>query len=130
MNIVKISAVAIIAVFLSTLLKRTNPVASICIILTTGVVIIFSVIKELTDIFNNIENLFIIGGIDTESYKNIIKITGVAYFTEITSGLCRDADENSLAVKIEIVGRISIVYFTLPIISNLIDIIKNAILLI
>ena len=127
MNIVKISAVAIVAVLLSALLKKTNPVTSVCIILSAGLVIILSVINELADIFNTIESLFIMGGIDTESYKLIIKITGVAYFTEITSGLCKDADENSLAIKLEIAGRICIVYLTLPIISDLVDVLRNAI---
>ncbi len=130
MDITKVAAIAIIGILLSTLLKKTNPAIALCTVISACVAIIAVLADDLYMIITEFCKLLESGGISNSGYKSIIKVIGVAYFTEICSGLCKDAGESALAAKLDIAGRICILSFTLPLISELIEVIMDAISLI
>lgn len=130
MDITKVAAIAIVCMLLSTLLKKTNPAIALCIVISACIAIITVIADDLYTVITEFNNLIESGGISNSGYKSILKVIGAAYFTEICSGLCKDAGESALATKIDIAGRIFILSFTLPMISELINVIIDAISLI
>lgn len=55
----------------------------------------------------------------SEYFPILIKALGIAMAIQITSDICKDAGENSLAERIAVFGRAEILILTIPIIKNL-----------
>ena len=55
----------------------------------------------------------------------IIKILAVAYITDFTSQLCKDAGEGSIGTKVEFAGKIMIFYLALPVLSAILEMISS-----
>ena len=53
----------------------------------------------------------------------LIKITGIAFLSEFAVSICKDSGEAAIASKIEIGSKIIIISMSIPIISNLLEII-------
>ncbi|KKC29766.1 mutants block sporulation after engulfment [Caldanaerobacter subterraneus subsp. pacificus DSM 12653] len=60
-------------------------------------------------------------GLDTIYFVTTLKIIGIAYITEFGSQLCQDANEKNLASKIEIAGKVMIIFLSIPIIIGLVE---------
>ena len=56
-----------------------------------------------------------------EYMEIILKTLAIAYITQISSEMCRECGENSIAFGIETVGKIEIVILSLPLINSIIS---------
>ncbi len=56
------------------------------------------------------------------SYLGILlKVTGITYLSEFSSGLCRDAGYQAVAAQVELFGKVSVLLAGMPVILSLID---------
>ena len=53
----------------------------------------------------------------------LLKITGIAFLAEFAVSVCKDAGEGAIASKIEIGSKVIIIFLSIPIISNLLELI-------
>ena len=51
----------------------------------------------------------------------LLKIVGITYVAEFSSGLCKDAGYSAIANQIELVGKLSIIAISMPIVLALIN---------
>lgn len=130
MDITKIAAIAVISTLLIILLKGKNPLFAALVALAATAVMAAYTADGLSEIFTSFQKLFEAGGIEPVYCKSIMKVIGIAYFTEITSALCRDAGESAIAQKLELAGRVAVIIFTMPVVSQLLDVIIEALNLI
>lgn len=120
MNIFKIMGLALLCTLLSSVVKGFKKEFSIYIIIASGL-LFFSVISDYTlEIFTHIETLCQRVGIDFEFAEIILKVTGIAYISEFTSSVCRDSGETSLALKVDLAGKLIILLASLPVMESLI----------
>ncbi len=130
MDIAKIAAIAITATLLILLLRGKNPVfAALTALLATALMATYT-ISGFGEIFTSFNTLFETGGIEPFYYKSVIKVIGIAYFTEIISALCRDAGESAIAKKLELAGRVAVLMLTMPAVTQLMRVIIEALSLI
>ena len=125
MEILKIVALAITGVLLAVLMKSFNKEISIYIILATVIILFISIIDELTEIF-----LFLEGIYDNVSYGKtffpvILKVLAVAYITDFTAQLCRDAGEGTIGTKVELAGKVIIFYLAMHILTAILELIGS-----
>lgn len=123
MEILKIVALALTGVILAALMKSVNKDISIYIILATVIILFLSIIDRLSEIF-----LFLQGIYDNVTYGKtffpvILKVLAVAYITDFTSQLCKDAGEGAIASKVELAGKVIIFYLAMPILTAILDLI-------
>lgn len=130
MEIAKLASIAITATLLIVVLKDKNPVFALLTALAATVIMAGYTVLGLGEIFSDFERLFEVGGIDASYGKIIIKVIAVAYFTEITSALCRDAGETAIAQKLDLAGRVAVLILTVPAVSQLMTVIIEALNLI
>ena len=126
MDTAKICASAICATLFCLLLRQKNPAAAMLVALAGGLYVTVCLLPTLGEVFAGLSDIMAAGGIDSAKCINIIKVTGIAYFTEICSGLCRDAGESALAAKLEIAGRVAVLALTVPVVKGLIEVISDA----
>ena len=51
----------------------------------------------------------------------LIKMLGIAFTAEFSSNLCRDVGYSSVAAQIELIGKLSILLISAPIVEALLD---------
>ncbi len=123
MEVIKIIGIALIALVIIILIKQYKPEFAIYISLLTGVLILIFVMDKLTGIINLLQTMTSKASINSTFLVILIKITGIAFLSEFAVSICKDSGEGALASKIEIGSKIIIISMSIPIISNLLEII-------
>ena len=123
MEIIKIIGIAFIALIIIIMLKQYRPEYAVFISILTGVLILFLVMDKLTGIINLIQSIQDKYSINTQFIAILIKITGIAFLSEFAVSICKDSGEAAIASKIELGSKIIIISMSIPIISNLLEII-------
>lgn len=115
----KIIAISLITVILSSIIKSKNSEISTIINVCGGVLIftsVYEILEELLSFFLlNTENL----NIDFDIIKLAIKIIGVGYITEFTADIVEDFGNKLIASKVVFGGKVVVCGMTLPIIKKL-----------
>lgn len=60
-------------------------------------------------------------GMSGEHSLLLIRATGIALIAQFASQLCRDAEENALAGRVELAGRTALMGMTLPLLTELLQ---------
>lgn len=128
MEIYKVVGIGIISTVLILLLKENKREDfAILVNIASAIVIIVLIITKLEDIIVLISNLINKTGISMKYLEVLLKITGITYIVSIASSICKDANQNTIAEKIEIAGKIYIVSYSIPLITEVLSIIGNLI---
>lgn len=121
MEIFQIVILGIVVLIILTVLKETNPEMAIILRLVAGVIIFMMILPKLSAIVEVLNTLARKSGLDNIYFMTTLKIIGIAYITEFGVQLCLDANEKNLASKIEIAGKIIIIFLSIPIIVALME---------
>ena len=124
-EIFKVIGVGFITVITAVLLKGTKPELSFAVTVV-GIIIILSFV---VDMLRGTMALFVsiseIGGVDNSLLKLLLKIVGVGYLTEFGAGILTDFGSSSIADKVTLVGKITIVLLSMPVLENLLQLISG-----
>lgn len=118
---IKIVLIAVTGVFLSLLLKQTNPMFSTISSIITGVIIIGFLIGDIKNLVDTVSIFNSSYGISDENLKLLLKILGISYITQFASSISEDCGEKYIAQKIEFAGKVFILSFSLPILIELVN---------
>ena len=125
MDILKISAIGITAVFLSAAIKKDSPYFALLIGLATGVLIIFLIAEPVKEVFYVLDKLSKESGINSAYLSIVIKVIGIAYISEFAVQISHDAGESSIAGKIELAGKILIMAVSAPVLLSLTELVMG-----
>ena len=123
MEIFKIVGVGLLTCFLSILIKQIKPEFYFFVLISGGAVIILLVLDKLTTVISYFFKLFEKTKIDPSTFFVVLKIIGIAFLTEFAAGICVDSGNASIGDKVIFAGKIIILFLSLPIFTNLIEII-------
>ena len=115
----KIIAIALITVFLSSIIKNKNSELSLIVSICGGVLIFiecFEMLEDVVDFFMETSEKFVV---DFDIIKLIIKVIGVGYITEFTADIVEDFGNKTIASKVVLGGKLVVCGITLPIIKKL-----------
>ncbi|MFV0440349.1 MAG: SpoIIIAC/SpoIIIAD family protein [Lachnospirales bacterium] len=114
-----------ISLIIAVILKEYNPQFLIFVPIILTVIIFFEVAPYIKEIAGVIYEMVQILNSSNFYIEEIGKMIGIAYLSEISIAICKDAGQNAIGQKIEIVSKIAVLYIGLPIISELLNIILN-----
>lgn len=123
MEIFQIVGIGIVATILVAILKGIRSDFAIYISIVAGIIIFSMVIQHISYIIDTIRDLSRKANLEITYFSTILKIIGTAYVVEFGSQISRDAGENSIAMKIELAGKIIIMTLAIPILLSLMDLI-------
>lgn len=123
MEIFKIVGIGIVATVLIIILKSTRPEFALYISLVTGVIIFSMILGELSYVIQTLNTLARRTNVEFTYFSTILKIIGMAYIVEFGAQISRDAGEDSIALKIELGGKVLIMVLAIPILLALMDLI-------
>ncbi len=125
METARIIGIGIIGTILCVMLKDYRPELSVCVAILTGIAVIWQTVPTAYTVINEIYELFDDSKINASYFKMITKIIGIAYITQFSSEIAKDAGFGAIAKKLEFAGKISVIFIMLPAVRELIDIIIN-----
>ncbi|MDQ0337736.1 stage III sporulation protein AD [Caldalkalibacillus uzonensis] len=127
MEIIQIVGVGLVACVLALVLKEQKPVFAFLLATFTGVLIFFFLIGKIYDVIRVLERLAVEGGLNLIYLKTILQIIGIAYIAEFAAQITRDAGQGAIASKIELAGKVLIMFMAIPIITVIIETVINLI---
>lgn len=125
MEIYQLVGIGIVATSLILIIRDLRPEFTIFISLVTGIIIFVALIPNLIYVLDVMRDLSQKVEIEIVYFSTILKIIGIAYIVEFGSQICRDAGENSIAIKIEMAGKLSILVLSIPILLGLMELIMK-----
>ena len=126
-DITVVCIIAVIASVLTLVLRKDRPEISVIIAIAAGTIIIFMVLPAAEGVAKLFVNISEIAGIGSEYISVIIKSCVIAIVSGVCASTCRDAGNSSLALKLEIAGRITIIVLAMPVINTLLNVILSVI---
>jgi len=126
-EVFKIIGIGIVATVIILLLKENKPEFAILVSIVTSIAIFYIIIDKLILVVDVITDIAKKANVDFVYYTTILKIIGIAYIVEFGSQISRDAGEESIASKIELGGKVTIMVLAIPILIALMNLILNII---
>lgn len=119
-TLIKISAIVIVFVLLSLLLK-SNDFGFIFFLRIAVICIIFYLIFDVLSAFlTQIVDMFTVLEIDGYYIKTLIKVAGIAIVSDFISDTLKDNNENALSRIVEMSAKIFIIVSSLPMMNSLV----------
>lgn len=115
----KIGAMAIIAASLAALVRSYRPELGIQVGIAAGLLILLTVIGEITGIIAAIKETAASYGLDSGFLGVVFKVIGIAYVAQFAAQACRDSGEGAIAGKVELAARIVMLALALPTVMTL-----------
>jgi len=125
MELFKIIGVALITAVTSILLKSTKPELSFAVGIAGAIVILIFIIDLLQNSINILASIANASGINGGLMKLLLKIVGVGYLTEFGAGVLSDFGNNSLADKVVLGGKLTILVLSLPILESMLTLVSK-----
>ena len=104
-------------------MKSNKPEFAILVSIVTGIIIFSMILSKLVFVVDTINSLSNKVDVNISYFNTILKIIGMAYIVEFASQISRDAGQDSIAMKIELGGKVMIMVLALPILLALMDLI-------
>lgn len=122
---VNVAVIGIVAVLVAILFKKGREEYSLYISIGACFIILLLGIGKLEIILDTINRLQ--GYIKfNKAYINIlVKIIGITYVTEFSASLCKDSGYQAIGEQVELIGKLSILAISMPILLALLDTINN-----
>ncbi len=122
---INVAMIGIVAVLIAIIFKKGREEYSLYISIAACFIILMLGIGKLEVILDTITRLQ--GYIKiNKAYVNIlIKIIGITYVTEFAASLCKDSGYQAIGEQVELVGKLSILAISMPILLALLDTINN-----
>lgn len=123
MKIGVLMALIIIAVILALSLKGRNPEISSIISLGLCLSIIAICVQRMKLIIYRIRAVSLNVDMDKSYIVILLKLIGIAYICEFAAGISKDAGYSAVASQIELLGKLTMLMVSLPVLGQVIDII-------
>ena len=118
MEILKIIMVALAGVTAASLVKSVRAEVSVYIALATGVILLIMILGSLTGLFEYFEAIYSRVEYGREYFPVIIKVLVIAYLSDFTAQLCKDAGQAAIGTKVEMAGKVMIFLISVPVLAS------------
>lgn len=121
MELIHMIGFAIVVTALVLVLRDQSPTIAFLLILFASVVMILFVLHHVTEAFVFVQRLAERAQVHSVFLVTIVKMIGIAYIAEFGAHIVRDAQLESLAHHIELIGKVLLLLLAIPILTAVIE---------
>lgn len=125
MEVVQVVIIGIVSTILIVILKKNNAEFGLYIGIAASIVIFFIIMDKLGVIMDLLSTLTNLINVSDIYLKILLQIIGIGFITEFGAQLCKDAGQQAIASKIEMVGKIMILIISMPVILSIVNLITD-----
>lgn len=118
---IKIAILGIVVTMFCVYFKAKQPEISTVIAVICCIFVFSFAITKLEVILDAIHQIQDYIKINNTYITILLKIVGITYVAEFSSGICKDAGYSAIANQIQLVGKLSIIAISMPIVLALIN---------
>ena len=122
---IRIAAIGIVVILLALQFKGGRQEYGLYLVLAAGFLIFSSVIGQMSDLLGTIRSYLSEISVSGSYLTILYKMIGIAYLSEFSSGICKDAGYSFLAGQIELAGKLTIFTISLPVVLAVFDTMKS-----
>ncbi len=123
MDVMKIIGVAFVTTVTSIILRVTKPELAFSVTITGILIILMYAVDAMQGVLFVFQSIALKTGVDNSLIKLLLKIVGVGYLTEFGAGIITDFGAPSIADKVSVCGKITIILMALPIFESLLSLV-------
>jgi len=112
-----VTGLAIVLVVIQAQLREINKPWAVLASTAFIVVVVLSVLPQLAQVTEVLNSLSARAGVDSFYVAPVLKAIAIVHVTSFGAEICRDADENAMAVVVELAGKIVILLVALPVVE-------------
>jgi len=125
MSIIQVGILGVVGVLLALQLKQTKSEIGSYICITISVIVFFHLLEHLETLVNTVREIGTYIQIDLTYIGTLVKMLGITYLSEFSSGICKDAGYQTIATQIEMFAKITILVLSMPILLALLKTIQE-----
>ena len=125
MSVLTIGILGIAGALLAVELKGLKGEYGIYLVAAVGLVIFFYGVTKLKTVSETIRQVQSYIRLNRMYLEVLLKMIGITYIAEFSSGICKDAGYGSLGSQIEIFGKLSVLAVSMPILLALLDTVQQ-----
>ena len=91
------------------------------LVIAAGTLAALAITPHLREIVNGMAALAAAGGVQDGYMSQLLKVAGISLLMDFAAQTCRDAGEDGLAMKVELVGRVMLIALALPVMQALLS---------
>ena len=118
-GVLQAAGFAVIAALMAMTLRAAYAQAGAAVAIAAGLMLLAAAVERLTPVAGMLEELSRKAGVEKGTAGLLIKLVGMAYLTEFSAQICRDAGEEGLGAKAALCGKALILLETLPLIREI-----------
>lgn len=121
MDILRIAGLALLGAFTAMLLKGSKGEFSTIAGLAMALLVCGYVVINLLEVVTRIEGLWNRIAPDAEFLHILLRIVGITYISDLTSGICKECGYGVLAGQVAVAGKMGVLLAGFPIFMNLLE---------
>ena len=125
MNMIQIGIIGVAGTLLAVQFKSGKSEYGIYISVALSLVIFFAIIGRLEVIIDALRTIANYINMDTAYIGTLIQMLGITYVAEFSAGICKDAGYQTIALQIEIFGKLAVLVLSMPVLMALLNTIKD-----
>lgn len=125
MSIIQVGILGVAGVLLAIQLKQAKAEAAIYLCIGISILIFFSILGHLETLVSTVREIGEYIQIDASYIGILMKMLGITYLAEFSSGICKDAGYQTIATQIEMFAKITILVLSMPILLALLKTIQE-----
>ena len=124
-ELLKIIGIAFITVICSIIIKNTKPELSFAVTTAGIMVIVLQSLSSTTGVISVLIEFSKFAKIDNDLIKILFKMIAIGWVCELSVGILNDLGGSSVADKVLIGGKLSILIVALPILRTLLEVVNE-----
>lgn len=125
MSMIQIGVIGVAGTLLAIQFKSGKSEYGVYISVVLSLFIFFCIIGRLNIIVDTMRTIGSYINMDTAYIGTLIKMLGITYVAEFSSGICKDAGYQTIAVQIEIFGKLAVLVLSMPVLMALLETIRE-----
>lgn len=125
MNMIQIGVIGIVGVLLAIQFKGGKTEYAVYMSVGISIFIFLSIVGRLEEIVDTVREISSFIKTDIRYISALVKMLGVTYIAEFSSGICKDTGNQTIASQIEIFSKLTILTLALPILTALLKTIQE-----
>lgn len=125
MSMIQVGIIGVIAAVLAVQLKGGKAEYGIYVSAAAGIILFSFIVDRLSIFVRTLERIASYIDMDAGYLGIMLKMIGITYIAEFSSGICRDAGYQTMAGQIEIFGKLTILALGMPVLTALLETIRE-----
>lgn len=125
MSILQVGMIGVIGAVLAVQLKNGKAEYGVYVGMAVSILLFSFIIDRLGIFVSTIRELSSYIDADADYLATMLKMIGITYIAEFSSGICKDAGYQTIAGQIEIFGKLTILALGMPVLLALLETIRE-----